>query len=175
MARANNIFLIGPMGTGKTTIGRQLAKRSGKVFYDSDQEIERQTGADIPLIFEIEGEAGFRKREADLLKKLARLDNIVLATGGGMVLAGANRGLLADNGFVIYLSSSPQKLYRRTASDRRRPLLQAGDRMTQIRHILQQREPLYTGLADLIIDTDRLTVKQILQKILDGMRQNEAD
>lgn len=175
MARANNIFLIGPMGAGKTTIGRRLARSTGKAFYDSDQEIERQTGADISLIFEIEGEQGFRQRESNLLKKLARLDNIVLATGGGMVLADQNRGLLADNGFVVYLGSGPEKLYRRTAADKRRPLLQAGDRMARIKTILKQREPLYTALADLIIHTDSLSAKQILRLILDGVRQNEAD
>ena len=175
MARADNIFLIGPMGTGKTTIGRRLARSSGKAFYDSDHEIERQTGADISLIFELEGEQGFRKREADLLNRLARLNNIVLATGGGMVLAGENRALLADNGFVVYLASSPEKLYRTTARDKRRPLLQTGDRMAQIKTILKQREPLYTALADLIIHTDRLGAKQIPRLILDGVRQNEAD
>lgn len=163
------------MGAGKTTIGRQLSKKLSMVFYDSDHEIEQRTGADIPLIFEIEGEAGFRKRESQTLAELVLLDNIVLSTGGGAVLDSINRENLSDNGFVIYLKSTPEKLYRRTADDKRRPLLQGTDRLAQIKSILNEREPVYLSLANEVVDTDSLTVKQILQKIINLIENDEKN
>ena len=163
------------MGTGKTTIGRQLSRKLSKTFYDSDHEIEQHTGADIPLIFDIEGEQGFRERESKAIEELVQFDNIVLSTGGGVVLNDNNRRLLSENGFIIYLKSSPEKLYKRTAGDKRRPLLQSEDRMNQIQSLLEQREPLYCSLANKIINTDNLTIKQILQNILDTIKDNEAN
>lgn len=154
------------MGAGKTTIGRQLKKKLSTEFYDSDHEIERRTGADIPLIFEIEGEEGFRKRESQVIAELVLLENIVLSTGGGAVMNPENRQLLQDNGIIIYLRSTPEKLFMRTADDKRRPLLRSNDRLGQIKKILGEREPVYLSMANEIIDTDDLSIKQIIQKIL---------
>ena len=163
------------MGAGKTTIGKQLSKKLSASFYDSDHEIEQRTGANISLIFEIEGETGFRKREAQVLAELVQLDNIVLSTGGGAVLDPENRKKLNENGLVVYLKSTPEKLYKRTMNDRKRPLLQGEDRLMQIKKILTEREPLYLSLAHEVIDTDKLTIKQILQKILNIIECNERD
>jgi shikimate kinase len=154
------------MGAGKTTIGRQLAKKLSTCFYDSDHEIEQRTGANISLIFEIEGEEGFRKRESQVISELALLNNIVLSTGGGAVTQPENRQVLKDKGYIIYLKSNPEMLFKRTADDKRRPLLQGEDRLEQIKKILDEREPIYLSLADEIIDTDKLSIKQIIQKIL---------
>ena len=167
MQEIDNIILVGPMGAGKTTIGRQLAKKLSKEFYDSDHEIEKHTGADISLIFELEGEEGFRKRESQLLKEIVSNKNIVLSTGGGAVLNPENRKLLSDNGIIIYLKSTAEKLYRRIADDKRRPLIQTDDRLNKIKKILEEREPLYQSLANEIIETQELSIKQITQKILD--------
>ena len=155
------------MGTGKTTIGRQLAKKLSKQFYDSDNEIEKNTGADIPLIFELEGEDGFRKRESQALQELVSLKNIVLSTGGGAVLDEENRKLLSENGIIIYLKSTAEKLYKRTADDKRRPLLQTDDRLDKIKKILKDREPIYLSLANQVIETKNHSIKQITQNILD--------
>ena len=165
MSKVNNIFLIGPMGAGKTTIGRQLAKKMSYDFYDSDHEIEQRTGADIPLIFEIEMEDGFRKRESQIISELVLKENIVLSTGGGAVIDPENRQALKNNGFVVYLKSSPEKLYNRTKNDKRRPLLQGEDRLQQIKNILAEREPLYIELADKVIDTTDMSVKTIIQTL----------
>ena len=167
MQEIDNIILVGPMGAGKTTIGRQLAKKLSKEFYDSDHEIEKHTGADISLIFELEGEEGFRKRESQMLKEIVSNKNIVLSTGGGAVLNPENRKLLSDNGIIIYLKSTAEKLYRRIADDKRRPLIQTDDRLNKIKKILEEREPLYQSLANEIIETQELSIKQITQKILD--------
>lgn len=175
MVESKNIFLIGPMGAGKTTIGRQLARKLSYNFYDSDYEIEKHTGADISLIFELEGEEGFRKRESQVLSELVIFENIVLSTGGGSVLDPLNRKVLKDNGIVIYLKSSAEKLYKRTADDKRRPLLQTDDRLSKIKKILDEREPIYIALADEVIDTQDLTIKQIIQKILELIEINEND
>src|SRR5215213_8570954 len=121
--RGGNIFLVGLMGAGKTSVGKLLARRLGKVFYDSDHEIERATGVRIPVIFEIEGESGFRARESRVLAELARFPDIVLATGGGAVLAKENRKVLSQHGTVVYLRAAPHDLYQRTRHDRNRPLL----------------------------------------------------
>lgn len=164
------------MGAGKTTIGRQVAKRLSRTFYDSDCEIEKRTGADIPWIFEIEGEHGFRKRETEILTEFLKLDNIVLSTGGGVVLSEVNRNLFHNkNGYVIYLKSSPEKLHRRTQADKRRPLLQTEDRLQTIKDILAIREPLYMDTADSVIDTDKLSVNQIVSEALDRIKKHEND
>jgi shikimate kinase len=153
------------MGAGKTTIGRKLARQLGMDFYDSDHEIERCTGVDIPLIFEIEGEIGFRKRERKVIDDLTSLSGIILATGGGAVLEKVNRKSLSENGLVIYLKASAERLMKRTGKDNNRPILQTEDPLSRIRCLLDEREPLYREVSDLIIDTDGLTVRQIIHKI----------
>ncbi len=172
-----NIFLIGPMGSGKTTIGRQLAKALGKAFVDSDHEIEARTGADIPWIFDIEGEAGFRRREAALIDELTRRRGIVLATGGGAVLSEANRRHLAARGIVIYLRASVDQQLRRTARDRHRPLLQSGDRRATLEALLARRDPLYREIANIVVDTDNRSVRNTVNQILKRLQQlpEEAD
>ena len=155
------------MGTGKTTIGRQLAKNLSVSFYDSDHEIEKRTGVKIALIFEIEGVEGFRKRETQILNELSQMNNIVLSTGGGAVTRAENRKTLKNNGHIIYLKSSPEILFKRTADDKNRPLLQTDDRLSQIRKILAEREPIYIEMADEVIDSEKKSSKQIIQKILE--------
>ena len=153
------------MGSGKTTIGRQLASRLEMQFYDSDGEIEKRTGADIALIFEIEGEDGFRKRESKMIKELTAKQGILLATGGGAILSEDNRNHLKSRGRVVYLKSSPEKLIERTAKDKKRPLLNTDDRKATILEMLEIRDPLYEEVADLIIQTDNNMIKQIVNKI----------
>lgn len=169
-----NIVFIGAMGAGKTTIGRQVAKKLNRNFYDSDFEIEKRTGADIPWIFEIEGEPGFRKRESEMLAELLNIKGIVLSTGGGAVLSEENRSLFNNtNGYIIYLKSSPDKLHRRTYADKRRPLLNTADRLAAITKILSLREPLYMETADIVIDTDKLSINQIIKTVLGRINQDE--
>lgn len=153
--KPDNIFLVGPMGAGKTTIGRQLAKSLGLDFVDSDHEIENRTGVGIPLIFEVEGEEGFRRREREMIDELTRRGNIVLATGGGAVLDAANRAHLSARGQVVYLHASLEHLLKRTAKDRNRPLLQTDNPRARLQQILEQRDPLYREIADLVVETDR--------------------
>lgn len=173
MKKQNNIIIIGPMGAGKTTIGRLLAKRLGVDFYDSDHEIELRTGADIPWIFEIEGESGFRKREGTIIEELCQLQGIVLSTGGGVVLNRHNRDILKLSGRVIYLKSTAEQLYKRTQTDKRRPLLQTDNKFERIKTILEEREPHYLSVADTVIETDKLTVNQIVSKILKIIKDDE--
>lgn len=161
----SNIFLVGPMGVGKSTIGRRLAAVTGKRFVDSDEEIERKTGVEIDLIFEIEGEPGFRRRESRLIEELASRSNIVLATGGGAVLDPANRVLLKKGGTIVYLTAPAAVLARRTVRDRRRPLLRGGDRLQRIEQLLSERETLYREIADVVIDTAGHSVKDSLEEI----------
>lgn len=150
----DNIFIIGPMGVGKTTIGRHLATTFKKTFLDTDQELEKRTGADISLIFEIEGEAGFRKRESSILDELTKKKNLVLATGGGAILSEGNRRMLRKNGFVLYLSADVETLVNRTRKDKSRPLLQTEDKRKTLTDMMATRDPLYRQEADLIIKTD---------------------
>jgi len=165
MKRPDNFFLVGLMGAGKSSVGRQLATILHKDFIDSDAEIERRTGVDIPLIFELEGEAGFRQRESRVIEDLTRRQNIVLATGGGVVLDEQNRDALKNRGFVIYLQASVEQLFERTSRDRRRPLLQTEDPRARLTELLQQREPLYEEIADLVVNTDRRSVRQVVDEI----------
>lgn len=161
-----NIFLVGPMGAGKTTIGRQLAKALHLEFLDSDHEIEGRTGANIPLIFDLEGEAGFRRREQAVIDELTRHSGIVLATGGGAVLDPENRRHLSQRGRVIYLRAAVDKLAERTARDRNRPLLQTDDPHARLENLMAVRDPLYREVADLIIETGGRTVRQVVKEIL---------
>ena len=162
---ATRIFLVGPMGAGKTTIGKKLARALRLRFVDCDHEIELRTGATIPLIFDIEGEAGFRAREERVVDEVTREDGVVVATGGGAVLDPENRALLQERGFVVYLHAPLEHLLARTRGDTNRPLLQAGDRVKRMQEILKAREPLYRGVADLIVDTGALTLTAVVQNI----------
>jgi len=166
-----NIFLVGLMGAGKTSVGRTLAKRLHKTFYDTDEEIERATGVKIPVIFEIEGEAGFRAREAKLLAELVRRTNIVLATGGGAVLSEQNRRLLAEHGTVIYLRAAAPDLWQRTHHDKNRPLLQTDDPLKKLQELFAQRDPLYREIADVIIDTGSQSVGSLAHKLEQRLAQ----
>jgi len=158
MSKRDNLYLVGLMGAGKTTVGRLLAKHYGCTFYDSDHEIEARTGVKIPVIFEIEGEAGFRKREEAMIAELTALSGIVLATGGGVVLSATNRDKLKENGVVIYLRGMPEHLYERTRHDRNRPLLQTENPLAKLRELFRQRDPLYREVADIVVDTGRQSV-----------------
>jgi len=166
MSQSQNIILVGPMGSGKTTIGRQLAKQLHRDFFDSDHEIENKTGANIPLIFELEGEEGFRKRESAMLDFLTLKNGIVLATGGGAVLSAKNREILHERGRVIYLSATLEQLWERTRLDKNRPLLQTENPQGKIASLLEQRDPLYRELADIIIDTGTGNVKATIKQII---------
>jgi shikimate kinase len=174
MTVPGNIFLIGPMGAGKSTIGRQLAELLDKEFYDADQEIERRTGASIAWIFDIEGEPGFRKRESAVLEELTRRDDIVLATGGGAILSEDNRALLRSRGTVVYLAADIDTLSHRTRRDRARPLLQSHNRRQRIEEIMQEREPLYKATAHLIIATSRRSPMSVARKIVTALQSLPA-
>jgi shikimate kinase/3-dehydroquinate synthase len=165
----NNLFLVGLMGAGKTTIGRQLARKLGKRFVDSDHEIEARTGASIPWIFEIEGEPSFRRREAEMIRDLTAQSGLVLATGGGAVLNPASRALLAERGTVIYLRAAIGSILQRTSHDKNRPLLQTADPRAKLEELLAVRDPLYREIADLVIDTGRPNVQSMVQTILDQL------
>jgi shikimate kinase len=172
--RLSGIFLIGPMGAGKTAIGRELARLLRRRFLDTDQEIERRTGADIPLIFEKEGETGFRRRERQIIDELTQLPNIVLATGGGAVLDPANRECLRNRGFVIYLKATIDAQVDRTGHNPRRPLLTSTDREARLQELFAVREPLYESIAQLTVMTDRGKVKQVARKILQELETPAA-
>ena len=165
-----NIILVGLMGAGKTSVGKTLARLLGKTFVDSDQEIERATGVKIPLIFEIEGESGFRTRESKMLAELVCHHNVVLATGGGAVLPKENRDLLAANGTVVYLRAPVRSLIKRTRRDRNRPLLQVPDPAAKLTALYEQRDPLYSGIAHLIVDTGDQSVRVLAGQIADKLR-----
>jgi shikimate kinase len=157
--------MVGLMGAGKTTVGRLLAKRSNKDFVDLDHEIEASTGVRIPMIFEIEGEVGFRDRETHLLVDLSSRKNMVLATGGGVILRPENRIALKQMGTVIYLNATPKVLFDRTRRDRNRPLLQVADPLKKLEELYAQRDPLYREVADIIIDTRPGAVAQIVAQV----------
>lgn len=160
-----NVILIGMMGAGKTTIGKLLANYIGKTFVDSDHEIQQRTGVKIPLIFEIEGEAGFRRRETEVLQELVQAEDIVLATGGGAVLSADNRALLRQHGIVVYLSASVDELQRRTRSDKNRPLLQTEDLHARLTELHAQRDVLYRETAHIIIDSGKQGVRSLVQRL----------
>ncbi|KKM73469.1 hypothetical protein LCGC14_1410200 [marine sediment metagenome] len=154
------------MGAGKSTIGRQLAKALHRKFYDSDKIIEKKTGVSISWIFEMEGEVGFRERETKAIEELTSLKSAVVATGGGAILAEQNRQWLRARGQVIYLSASAEQLYRRTAKDKKRPLLQNTDRRQQIETLLSIRDPLYRDVADIIIKTGEQSVQHTVNEVI---------
>lgn len=158
------------MGTGKTTIGRQLAKSVKLPFYDTDKAIEESTGVDIPTIFEFEGEEGFRDREQKMLQQLTQLEGVVLATGGGTILREENRALLKKNGFVVYLQCSIDRILERTRRDTQRPLLQTESPRERLESLHKQREPLYLACADFKIDTGTLPSKAVVNYILEEYR-----
>jgi shikimate kinase len=159
------------MGAGKSTIGRHLASLLKLEFVDADHEIEKRTGAGIPLIFEIEGEDGFRKRESAAIDELTRKKNIVLATGGGAVLSADNRQALRSRGTVVYLRASIDILVERTRRDRNRPLLQTDDPRARLEEIMKMREPLYLETAHVIVDTDRRSPQAVARDVVDNLKQ----
>ncbi|MGE4348132.1 MAG: shikimate kinase AroK [Candidatus Berkiella sp.] len=168
MKRSINLFLVGPMGAGKSTIGKQLAKELKLEFCDVDQEIEDRAGADIAWIFDVEGEEGFRKREEIVIDELSQRQGLVLATGGGAILSAENRNKLAARGTVVYLFTTVEQQLKRTAKDKRRPLLQQKDmpREEKLDGLMESRDPLYREIADVIIDTDGRTVRSVALEVI---------
>ena len=166
MKKYKNIYLIGLMGSGKTTLGKILSKKLDKNFYDSDHVIEEKLGVDVPMIFEYEGEAGFREREKDSLKELVSKKNIVLATGGGIILSKSNRDLLSENGIVIYLKSNQKDLIKRMKNDKTRPLLKNGNIEEIIKKLCKEREPLYEEIADFEIMTKNKKIHEVVNEII---------
>lgn len=162
---SGNIFLVGMMGAGKTTVGKLLAKHLGKTFLDCDEELERRTGVTVSHIFDVEGEPGFRRREAALIQELVQQDNIVLATGGGAVLDPGNRACLAHNGIVVYLKGSVQDLWARTRHDRSRPLLQTADPLGRLKELYAQRDPLYDSVADLTVLSGKQSAQHLVARL----------
>nr|WP_304439227.1 shikimate kinase [Bordetella sp. N] len=167
------IFLVGMMGAGKTTIGRGLARALGREFVDLDHELEARCGVRVPIIFEIEGEEGFRRRESAALEHCAARRNIVLATGGGAILAEGNRRLLHEQGVVVYLSASVDELFRRTSRDRNRPLLRTADPRATLRDLMQKREPLYREVAHLTVETGCTPVYSLVKTLVPKLQAYE--
>ena len=170
MKHPTNIFLVGPMGAGKSTIGRQLASLLGLDFDDTDHEIQRRTGVDIPTIFDYEGEAGFRKREATVIDDLTQRGNLVLATGGGSVLSAENRKMLNGRGFVVYLYCTPEQQYERTLRDRSRPLLQTEDPLGTLQSLMAERDPLYRETADIVVTSEKRSASAVANEIVKKLR-----
>ena len=170
-----NVVLVGPMGAGKSTIGRYLAEQLGYVFRDTDTLIEERTGASIAWIFDVEGEEGFRARETALIRELAEETGMVLATGGGAVLREENRRVLSDIGTVVYLETSVNEQVARTRRDRKRPLLQSNDRETVLRDLLERRDPLYRDVADVVVHTDRRGARGVASEILERLAARPVD
>ncbi len=169
IALPENIFLVGLMGAGKSTVGRLLARRLSKRFVDTDHEIEKRNGVTIPVIFEIEGEDGFRRREQEVLADLAQEQGLVLSTGGGIVLRPENREALRNHGFVVYLNARPELLAERTKHDRSRPLLNVEDPLARLRQLHAVRDPLYRDVAHAVVETGRGAPQQVVQAILSEM------
>lgn len=169
-----NIILVGLMGAGKSTLGRQLAKRYHMEFYDSDKIIEERTGVSIPTIFEIEGEAGFREREEQVLHDLCQMHGIVLATGGGSILRESNRQAIKAAGRVIYLKASAEQLYSRIRNDKNRPLMQTENPLHTLRQLLQAREPYYLEVADIVMPTSKQRVSHIVHLVSQQLSQSKG-
>jgi len=178
MDNSRSIFLIGPMGVGKSTIGRMLASQLDMPFFDSDREIEFVTGADIPWIFDVEGEPGFRAREARMIDTLTQRSGIILATGGGAILAPESRCNLHERGVVVYLRASIAQQFERTSKDKTRPLLQTANPLARIKELIKIREPLYRETAHVIIDTSRRGPRSVSAEIikqLDALQQTPVE
>ena len=173
MQNLPNVFIVGPMGAGKSSIGRQLALMLGYLFVDSDQEIESRTGADIPWIFDVEGEEGFRQREEVVIDQLTQDSNIVLATGGGSIIRKKNRSCLAERGVVVYLKVSLEQQLKRTAKDKNRPLLQTQNPREVLEQLISVRGPLYEEIADFVLDTNSRSVKEVAKEIVDCMKSDK--
>ncbi len=171
MMVSSNLFLVGPMGAGKSTVGRLLSQALQRPFWDADKVVEERTGVNIPTIFDIEGEAGFRDRETRVLDELTRLDGIILATGGGVVLRETNRQMLQNRGYVIYLRVSPEQQYKRTRRDTSRPLLQVHNPRAKLKALTAEREPLYREVADLVWETGSTPAPQMLKRLKAHLRR----
>ena len=162
-----NIVLVGPMGSGKTTVGRRLAHALNQVFFDTDHEIINKTGVTIDHIFDIEGEEGFRERESKILENLCQMSNIILATGGGIVILSKNRKILKNSGLVVYLSSSVNQLLKRTAKSKTRPLLEnSSDRRKTITELLEARDVYYREVASFVVDTTGKKLHEVINIII---------
>ena len=169
MSKQQNVFLIGPMGAGKSAVGRQLARMLHLNFMDSDDEIEARTGVDISFIFEKEGEEGFRKREAKVIDDLSKIEGIVLATGGGAILHPSNRSHLGARGFVVYLYTTVEQQLARTKKGRSRPLLENGNREQILDELMVERDAMYREIADLVVETDGRKVNAVANEILERL------
>jgi len=167
MKHPRNIFLIGPMGAGKSAVGRYLARTLHLTFVDSDDEIESRTGVDIPFIFEKEGEEGFRKREAVVIDDLSKMDGVVLATGGGAIVESDSRSRLGGRGFVVYLFTTVDQQVSRTRKGRERPLLEKSDPRSTLQELLETRDPMYREVADIVVETDGRKVKSVADEIIE--------
>lgn len=174
MGKYDNIFLVGPMGAGKTTIGRLLAAELSLPFKDTDKEIEERTGADIAWIFDVEGEAGFRDRESDILAELSESSPVLLATGGGIVLLDENRQLLRTRGYVVYLQTSVDQQVGRTSKDRKRPLLQTDNPRKVLQDLMDLRDPLYRSVADAVVLTDNRNPKAVAKEIAQRLSEDST-
>lgn len=170
-SRGSNVFLIGPMGSGKTAVGKQLARLLHLQFHDSDAEIEQRTGVDIPYIFEKEGEAGFREREREVLDSLTRLQDVIVATGGGAVLMPQNREYLASRGRVVYLKTGVEQQLERTRHGRHRPLLYTEDPERKLRELMDARAPLYESIATLVVTTDGRQVRAVAEEVVQRLQE----
>ena len=168
-ATQRNIYLVGPTGSGKTAVGRQLARDTGLKFLDSDREIEKRTGVEVAYIFEKEGEAGFRGRESEMIRELSALEGVIVATGGGAVLAAENRELLARTGIVAYLKTTVDEQLKRTSRSRKRPLLNQGDPRAILEKMATERRPLYEEIAVIELDTSNQRVRGVAQKLREAL------
>lgn len=171
MLSKRNVFLIGPMGSGKSAVGRQLARLFRYTFHDSDADIEAKTGVDIAFIFEKEGEAGFRLREKEAIERLTRLDSVILATGGGAVIDEDNRRVLAERGAVVYLETSIDQQLERTRHGRHRPLLNDTDPEQKLKELMQRRAVLYGQIADLTVSTNGRRVQLVAEEVYQALRR----
>jgi shikimate kinase len=171
MTDSRNVFLIGPMGSGKTAVGRQLGKLLHLDFHDSDVEVERRTGVDIPYIFEREGEAGFREREREVIDALTQLSEVIIATGGGAILLPDNRTHLSSRGRVVYLKTGIEQQLERTRHGRQRPLLYTDDPEQKLRELMEYRAPLYESIANVTVATDGRHVRAVAEEIVERLKE----